>query len=194
MDHRLGGRRQVLVVLAEPAEPSQPGEGAFHDPPSWGHRERRDGRRLLAWRDPTAPPAAIATRDDLESDPVALARPGQEGAAVARIGPTLAQPWQAPPVQPLKQLDRTVTITDVGGGHVHGQEQPQRVDQQVAFAAVQLLGAVIAVPPPFSVVLTLWLSKITALGVGSRPWRRRSCSRSLARICSHRPCRCHRRQ
>jgi hypothetical protein len=48
-------------------------------------------------------------------------------------------------------------------------DQPEGVDQQVPLATVDLLGAVVAVRPPFSVVLTLWLSRITALGVGLRP-------------------------
>jgi hypothetical protein len=55
--------------------------------PPWNHRERRDDPRLLAWRDPAPPPAAIATRDDLEADPMALAHPRQEGATVASVGP-----------------------------------------------------------------------------------------------------------
>jgi hypothetical protein len=48
-------------------------------------------------------------------------------------------------------------------------DQAEGVDQEVALAAVDPLGAVIAVPPPRSVVLTLWLSRIAALGVGRRP-------------------------
>jgi hypothetical protein len=43
-------------------------------------------------------------------------------------------------------------------------DQAKGVDQQVALAAVELLGAVVAMPPPRSVVLTLWLSRIAALG------------------------------
>ena len=38
-------------------------------------------------------------------------------------------------------------------------------------------------------ILTLWLSMIPALGVGSRPWWMRSRSRSAVRICSQRPSR-----
>ena len=37
-------------------------------------------------------------------------------------------------------------------------------------------------------VLTLWLSRITALGVGARPWRTRSWTRRVAWTCSPRPC------
>ena len=69
-----------------------------------------------------------------------LACPGQEGATVASIGPAPAEPWEAPPVQPFKQLRGAVAVTDVGGGHLHSKQQPQRVNQQVALAAVELLG------------------------------------------------------
>jgi hypothetical protein len=71
------------------------------------------------------------------------------------------------PIQPSQQLGSAVMVADVGGAHVH-QQQPEGVDQQVALAAVDLLGAVVAAWPPGSVVLTLWLSKTAALGVGRR--------------------------
>jgi hypothetical protein len=61
------------------------------------------------------------------------------------------------------------------------------VDGNVAFAPPHLLGRVVAPWPPFSVVLTLWVSMIAAVGLASRP----SCSRSITsrwwRIASHTP-------
>jgi hypothetical protein len=41
--------------------------------------------------------------------------------------------------------------------------------------------------PPFSVVLTLWLSMLPALGVGARPARTRSRSRSAVWMRSQSP-------
>jgi hypothetical protein len=61
----------------------------------------------------------------------------------------LPQPRHLPPVQPPQQRHGTITVTDVGACHVHGQ-QPKGVDQQVPLAAVEPLGAVVAVRPPFS--------------------------------------------
>jgi hypothetical protein len=95
--------------------------------------------------------------------------PVQERAAVAAIGPAMPQPGEPPPVKPPEQRHGAVAVPDIGGGHLDLADQPEGVDQQVALAAVDLLGAVVAVPPPRSVVLTLWLSRMAALGVGCRP-------------------------
>ena len=81
-----------------------------------------------------------------------------------------------------------IAVADVGRGHLDLADQAEGVDQQVALAAVDLLGAVVAVSPPRSVVLTLWLSRMAALGVGRRPWRTRSWACSTRWICSHNPC------
>jgi hypothetical protein len=42
--------------------------------------------------------------------------------------------------------------------------QTQRVYQQVAFAPVDFLAGIISMDPPFAVVLTDWLSRMTVLG------------------------------
>ena len=57
------------------------------------------------------------------------------------------------------------------------QQQPLGVYQDMALLALDLLAPVIAVRinagPPFSALLTLWLSMIAAVGLASRP----ACSR-----------------
>jgi hypothetical protein len=66
----------------------------------------------------------------------------------------------------------------------HGEDQAERVDQDGPLAAGDLLAAVGAADPPFSVVLTDWLSMIAADGCRCRPAatrgspRRASCRRS----------------
>jgi hypothetical protein len=124
----------------------------------------------------------------LKRNTAALLRPVQEGAAVATIDPAVPQPGESPAVQPPQQRHGAVAVADIGGRHLDLADQPEGVDQQVALAAVELLGAVVAVAPPRSVVLTLWLSKIAALGVGARPCRTRSWICSSRWICSHSPC------
>ena len=47
----------------------------------------------------------------------------------------------------------------------------------MAFTSLDFLACVVAAWPPFSVVLTVWLSIIAALGSASRPIEVRNCSR-----------------
>jgi site-specific DNA recombinase len=66
-----------------------------------------------------------------------------------------------------------VTVLDVGGMD-HGTEQKaQRVDQDVPLLALDLLARIVTARinarPPFSALLTLWLSMIAALGLASLP-------------------------
>ena len=64
--------------------------------------------------------------------------------------------------------------------------QPLGIHQQMALAPLYLLARVIAPIAPFSVVLTDWLSRLPALGSGSRPcWlrtRRRKASLSRSQV------------
>ena len=62
-----------------------------------------------------------------------------------------------------------------------------RIGQDMPFAAFDLLAAVKAAKPPFSAVLTDWLSMMAALGVGARPAAWPTCSRKWVLIRSHRP-------
>ena len=52
-------------------------------------------------------------------------------------------------------------------------QQALRIDQDVTLLALDLLPSVVAMrvdrDPPFSALLTLWLSMIAAVGLGSRP-------------------------
>jgi hypothetical protein len=62
---------------------------------------------------------------------------------------------------------------NVRGMHHNGQQQPYGVHHDMALASLHLLARVVAARPPFSVVLTDWLSIMAAEGEGSLPsiWR-----------------------
>ena len=66
--------------------------------------------------------------------------------------------------------------------HHHRHQQAQRVDHDVPLAAADLLARVVAADPLFSVVLTLWLSMIAALGLFFFPAFFRTLSRSASWI------------
>jgi hypothetical protein len=58
--------------------------------------------------------------------------------------------------------------------------KPQGVYQQMALTAFDDFTAIKTSEPPFSVVFTLWVSMIAALGVASLPSWRRTISRKAA--------------
>jgi hypothetical protein len=58
----------------------------------------------------------------------------------------------------------TLPIGHIGGMDHGTQDQAPGVDEQVSLASAQLLGAIVAALPPFSVVLADWLSRIAPLG------------------------------
>ena len=71
-----------------------------------------------------------------------------------------------------KQQDAAVTILDIGGVDNGVQQQSQCIYEKVALLALDLLARIIAMridtAPPFSALLTLWLSMMAAVGLASR--------------------------
>ena len=72
-----------------------------------------------------------------------------------------------------QQKGGRVAILDVGGQHHEGVHQSERIDADVALLALDFLARIVAmrinVAPPFSALLTLWLSMIESIGVGAFP-------------------------
>lgn len=161
LDHAFTALRQGLVVLGQSAVLAEPREGALHDP-AFGENDKAMGR--LAFHDldrskkPTAGPvyelARIATvrKDQLQSAKPRTQLPDQE------LGP--------------------VAVLDIRGMHHQRHDQPQRVDNQMTLAAQDFLARVVSPSPPFSAVLTDWLSRMPTLGVGFFPAFRRTRARS----------------
>jgi len=77
-----------------------------------------------------------------------------------------------------------IAILDVGALDHHQQQQAKRVDEDVAFASVDLFAGIIPALPtlPCAVVLTAWESMIAADGVLARPSVWRTCSRHVVLI------------
>jgi hypothetical protein len=75
----------------------------------------------------------------------------------------------------LQQIPGAVGVLDIGGMDKDTEQEAGGIDPDMALAALDLLGSVVAARPPFSVVLTLWVSMMAAVGLASRP----SVSRSV---------------
>jgi hypothetical protein len=71
----------------------------------------------------------------------------------------------------------------------HDEKQPEDIDDDVALAPPDALAAIIAAGPPFSVVFTVWLSMIPALGSRVLPEASRRSPRRVSCIRSHTPAR-----
>ena len=161
VDHRFAGGRKHFVVLAHSTIPADPCEGALHDP-AFGQHRKADDR--------------VGTFDDVQRPTAERFGPFDQLARVAAIGPDFFQSR----INAAKFLEhelRPVAVLHVRRVYHDGQNQPQRIDNDVPLAAVDLLARVVAARSPFSVVLTLWLSTIAADGMGLRPALTRTFSR-----------------
>ncbi len=76
------------------------------------------------------------------------------------------------PEQGRKQQDAAVAILDIGWMNNGVEQQTQRIYENVALLALDLLARIIAMRidagPPFSALFTLWLSMMAAVGLASR--------------------------
>ena|SRR5260370_36962760 len=86
---------------------------------------------------------------------------------------------------PFEQALSAIPVVDVGRMYQDFQDKALGIDQDMPFATFDFLATIIASKPPFSVVLTDWLSIMAALGWGSRPNWMRSFSRNVVLIVSH---------
>ena len=163
IDDRLAAFGECLVILAQSAISTEPRERSLHNP---SLRQDHEARHV------------VAAPNDLQNPPSQLSCPFDQPARVPAIGPDQLQPGEAALEQRQHQLG-PVAVLNVGRVHHHSQDQAEGVYNDVALAPVDLLAGVVAACPPFSAVLTDWLSMIAAEGEGLRPsssrtWRRRA--------------------
>src|SRR6201994_23901 len=141
----------------------EPCQGSLDHPPLWEDDE---------------PLGKIRTFDDLDLD---LRQNGRHGVAELRslIAAVSIQPEQERvETEQCREQHRTaVTILDVGSMNDGLQHQPCRVDKDMPLLAFDLLARIVTVrinrAPPFSALLTLWLSITAAVGLADLPaWSR----------------------
>ena len=163
--HRFTAGRQSFVIFAQATVSAKPGERTFNNPSFGKHDELVQFRSLDNLDDPAEGPLA----------------PNDELAGIAAIGPDQLQATESAP-QPLDRQHAAFAILNIAGMHHDGQDQSQRVDDDVPLSAVDFLARVVAVRPPFrgASVLTDCESITAAEGVGCLPAWRRTFSRSLS--------------
>jgi len=170
-DHGLATGWVLLVVLAQAAIAPEPAKGALHDSALGQYH-----KALLV----------IVARDDLQRPARHRRDPAHQLAAVATVGPEQRQARETSHQRDDHELGSRAVL-DAGRVDHHHEQQAQRVYRARPLASFDLLACVIATDPPFSVVLTLWLSMIAALGLSSRPSLARTWVRSASWMRSQTP-------
>ncbi len=154
LDHGFTGFRQQFVLFAQAPVAIEPSKRALHHPTLWDHDEPLDG---------------VAAFGDLQADwslRPQSPNPVHQRSGIGAIRPDMPEP----PIlvaEDGEKLFRPIAILDAGSRHHHRQDQPEGIDEDMALAAFDLFAGIVPPDPPFSVVLTDWLSRIPALG-----WRR----------------------
>jgi hypothetical protein len=162
INHCFAAFRQILIIFAETTVAAQPTKGSFDDP-SVGQNLEAPNLRAF---------------DNVQSPATDPFGPSNELSGISAIRPDQCQTAKAP-LEPTQNISRSVAVLNAGGMNDHGQQQSQCIHNHVTLAPAYFLARIIAAArPPFSVVFTLWLSMIAALGDVSRPsflrtWARR---------------------
>ena len=157
-----------LEVLGETSAAAEPSQAALHHPSPGQELEAFDAWRAL---------------DDFDRPRSAIGEGVEQlFAAIDPVGEDMVQLGEGLP-QRAQQRNRTVRILDVGFVHPHGERNPSVSVTIWRLRPLIRLPASIPRGPPLSLVGTLWLSIIPALGVSVRPcfWRARATSRALIR-------------
>lgn len=148
----------ALEVFAEAAAAAEPGQGTLDDP-AFG--KNYEAVQLVAFDDFDGPCAGFC--DDGSHGLPLIASVSEdaldEGKQTARA--MIENPADA------------VAILHVGGMNDDVHQQPERVDENVPFAALDLLARIVALRvergPPFCAPLALCASMMATVGLASRP-------------------------
>ena len=98
---------------------------------------------------------------------------------IGAVGNQLLEEWKQT-FHRRQQRDAAIAVLNAGGMNDGVKQQAQRIYQNMALLALDLLARIIAMRidagPPFSALFTLWLSMMAALGLTSRSACSRHCS------------------
>jgi hypothetical protein len=148
----------TFEVFGEAATTADPGERAFDDP---ALGENDEAMQFGAFDDLEGPGAGPAQNG------------GQPGSLVAGIGEDAFDERKETARAAVEDQPRTVAVLHVGRMHDDVQQEPERVDQNVPLATLDLLARVIALRidrrPPYCAPLALCASMMATLGLAARP-------------------------
>ena len=106
-------------------------------------------------------------------NPMSAGGPTQLRAAVGAVGEDRLQEGKEPARLAIQNHKGAVAVLQAGRVDHGVEDQAEGIDEQMALLALDLLARVVArrvdARPPFSALLTLWLSITPALGLASRP-------------------------
>jgi len=177
INERFARSGACVVVLTQATIRSQPGNRPFHHLASRQHVEARYPMGTLA---AVQEPATNALH------------PFHHLASIAPIGPHHPQ-VRLLPMEVAHHQPCPVPVLDIGGMHHHRHHHAHGIHQQMACASVEVVASISPARPPFSVVVTDWLSRIAALGAASRPAATRTSVRRAAWMRTQVPSRCQNR-
>ena len=158
-NHGFGNLRQFLIIFGQATPSPEPSKGSFNDPSTRDHDE--------------AGSAGDAADDDQRQSEQGTGEQDRQP-IVDAVGKDDLKP-AVEMLDLLQQIPGAVGVLDIGGMDEDTEQEAGGIDPDMALAALDLLGGIVAARAPFSVVLTLWVSMMTAVGLASRP----SVSRSV---------------
>src|SRR3954463_7575018 len=172
-DHGFGDLGQRLVVLGQSAPSAEPAERPFDHPAARLH-------------DKAGGACGAANNDQHQTRQIA-GEPGRKLIvdAVGEHGPEPDVEW----FQALQQVAQAIGILNVGRMYQDAEQQPSVSTATCLLRLFSRFAASQPRGPPLSVVLTLWVSMIAAVGLASRPAPSRSRTTKWWRILSHTPSR-----
>ena len=149
-DPAAAARGLGLVIRPQTPVPHEPGQRPLHDPAFRQHQERALARQLGHDHELER---VVVKRDLLEPAPIGCVGEDREQLGEARLGHLL------------QNLVCAIAVLHAGSRDPHGQDQSERVREEVSLASGDLLARVVSPAPPlFSATRTLWLSRMAALG------------------------------
>ena len=157
-----GGSRVALEVAREASIAADPRQGSFDDP-TFGQNDEA---------------VQLVALDDLQLPGAALCDGARRlHALIARIGEDALDEREEAARALVENKLRAIAILHVGRMHDDIQQEAERVDENMPFAARDLLARIEALRvergAPFWAALALWLSMIAAVGLASLPSRSR---------------------